>query len=47
MYLERQNAKKYCHGMEYGSARGAGSKDIEPFMAPKFEDNIILTKTLR
>ena len=47
VYLKRKNAKKYRHGMEYGSARWGGPKDIEPFMAPKFEDNIILTKTER
>ena len=38
---------KYRHGMEYGSARWGTPKDIEPFMAPKFADNIILTKTER
>ena len=47
VYLKSKNAKKYRHGMEYGSARWGGPKDIEPFMAPKFEDNIILTKTER
>ena len=47
VYLRGKNAKKYRHGMEYGSARWGGPKDIEPFMAPKFEDNIILTKTER
>ena len=47
VYLRGKNAKKYRHGMEYGSARWGMPKDIEPFMAPKFEDNIILTKTER
>ena len=47
VYLRGKNAKKYRHGMEYGSARWGTTKDIEPFMAPKFEDNIILTKTER
>ena len=47
VYLRGKNAKKYRHGMEYGSARWGTSKDIEPFMAPKFADNIILTKTER
>ena len=47
VYLRGKNAKKYRHGMEYGSARRGTPKDIEPFMAPKFEDNIILTKTER
>ena len=47
VYLRSKNAKKYRHGMEYGSARWGSPKDIEPFMAPKFADNIILTKTER
>ena len=47
VYLKGKNAKKYRHGMEYGSARWGNAKDIEPFMAPKFADNIILTKTER
>ena len=45
VYLRSKNAKKYRHGMEYGSARWGTPKDIEPFQAPKFADNIILTKT--
>ena len=47
VYLRGKNVKKYRHGMEYGSARWGTPKDIEPFMAPKFADNIILTKTER
>ena len=47
VYLRGKNAKKYRHGMEYGSARWGTPKDIEPFQAPKFADNIILTKTER
>ena len=47
VYLRSKNAKKYRHGMEYGSARWGNAKDIEPFQAPKFADNIILTKTER
>ena len=47
VYLRGKNAKKYRHGVEYGSARWGNAKDIEPFMAPKFADNIILTKTER
>ena len=47
VYLRSKNAKKYRHGMEYGSARWGNAKDIEPFMSPKFADNIILTKTAR
>ena len=47
VYLKGKNAKKYRHGQEYGSARWGTPADIAPFMAPKFEDNIILTKTER
>ena len=47
VYLKGKNAKKYRHKVEYGSARWGNAKDIEPFTAPKFEDNIILTKTER
>ena len=47
VYLRSKNSKKYRHGMEYGSARWGTPKDIEPFQAPKFADNIILTKTER
>jgi len=47
VYLKGKNAKKYRHKVEYGSARWGNAKDIEPFVAPKFEDNIILTKTER
>ena len=47
VYLKSKNAKKYRHGMEYGSARWGTPADIAPFIAPKFEDNIILTKTER
>lgn len=47
VYLKGKNAKKYRHNEEYGSARWGTAKDIEPFMAPKFEDNIILTKSER
>ena len=47
VYLRSKNAKKYRHGKEYGSARWGNAKDIEPFMSPKFADNIILTKTER
>ena len=47
VYSKGKNAKKYRKGEEYGSARWGTAKDIEPFMAPKFADNIILTKTER
>ena len=47
VYLKGKSAKKYRHGSEYGSARWGTAKDIEPYVAPKFEDNIILTQTER
>ncbi len=47
VYSKGKNAKKYRKGEEYGSARWGTAKDIEPFQAPKFADNIILTKTER
>ena len=47
VYLKGKNAKKYRHNVEYGSARWGTAKDIEPFIAPKFEDNVIQTKTER
>ena len=47
VYVKGKNAKKYRHGAEYGTARWGNQQDIEPFMAPKFEDNIILTETER
>ena len=45
--MKGKNAKKYRHGMEYGTARWGSSQDIAPYIAPKFEDNIILTQTER
>ena len=42
-----KNAKKFRQGEEYGSARWGTAKDIEPFMDPVFENNIILTQTER
>ncbi|SFQ38919.1 type IV secretion system protein VirD4 [Lachnospiraceae bacterium XBB1006] len=47
VYLKGKNAKKYPHGQEFGTARWGKPKDIEPYIAPKFEDNVILTKTER
>ncbi len=47
VYLKGKNAKKYRHKVEYGFARWGNAKDIEPFAAPDFKDNIILTKTER
>ncbi|AMJ41473.1 VirD4-like conjugal transfer protein, CD1115 family [Anaerotignum propionicum] len=45
VYIRGKNAKKYRHGREYGSACFGTPKDIEPFVDPVFENNIILTKT--
>lgn len=45
VYIRSKNAKKFRHGIEYGSARWGTRQDIQPFMAEKPEDNIILTKT--
>ena len=45
VYMKGKNAKKYRHGMEYGTARWGNAQDIAPYVAPKFEDNIILTQT--
>ena len=45
VYLKGKNAKKYRHGMEYGSARWGTQKDIEPFEDPVFANNVILTRT--
>ncbi|MCI7098769.1 MAG: type IV secretory system conjugative DNA transfer family protein [Lachnospiraceae bacterium] len=47
VYLRGKNAKKYRQNVEYGSARWGTGRDIEPFMDPRFENNIILTKTER
>ena len=47
VYVRSKNAKKYRHNEEYGSARWGGPKDIEPFMDPVFENNVILTRTER
>ena len=45
VYMKGKNAKKYRHGAEYGIARWGNAQDIAPYVAPKFEDNIILTQT--
>ena len=47
LYYKAKNAKKFRHGEEYGSARWGNRKDIEPFVDPIFENNIILTETER
>ena len=45
VYIRGKNAKNFKHNLEYGSARWGGPKDIEPFIDPVFENNVILTKT--
>ena len=45
VYLKSKNAKKYRHGMEYGSARWGTHVDIAPYIDPVFQNNVILTKT--
>ena len=45
VYLKSKNAKKYRHGLEYGSARWGTREDIEPYVDPVFQNNVILTKT--
>jgi type IV secretion system protein VirD4 len=47
VYFKAKNAKKFRHGVEYGSARWGNAKDIEPYMDPVFENNIILTASER
>ena len=47
VYFKAKNAKKFRHGMEYGSARWGTAKDIEPYVDPVFENNVILTETER
>ena len=47
VYFKAKNAKKFRHGMEYGSARWGTAKDIEPYMDSVFENNILLTQTER
>ena len=47
LYARKKNAKKYRQGVEYGSARWGTEKDIEPYIDPVFENNVILTQTER
>jgi len=47
VYWKGKNAKKYRHGVEYGSARWGTSEDIKPFIDPNFSQNILLTQTER
>ena len=45
VHMKGKNAKKYRHGMEYGSARWGTHEDIAPYVDPVFQNNVILTKT--
>ena len=47
VYLKGKNAKKYRKGIEYGSARWGNAEDIKPYIAPVFENNVLLTQTER
>ena len=47
VYLKGKNAKKYRHGMEYGSARWGTAADIAPFVDKDFFNNIPMTQTER
>lgn len=47
VYFKAKNAKKFRHGVEYGSARWGTAKDIKPYVDPEFENNVLLTETER
>lgn len=47
IYIRSKNAKKYRKGVEYGSARWGNAKDIEPYIDPTFQNNVLLTQTER
>lgn len=47
VYYKKKNAKKFRNGVEYGSARWGNAKDIEPYIDPVFENNVLLTQTER
>lgn len=47
VYTKGKNAKKFRQGKEYGSARWGTTKDIQPYMDEKFQNNILLTQTER
>ena len=47
VHMKGKNAKKYRHGMEYGSARWGTSADIAPYMDKDFFQNIPMTMTER
>ena len=47
IYMKSKNAKKYRHGIEYGSARWGTAADIAPYMDKDFFQNIPMTQTER
>ncbi len=47
VYMKSKNAKKFRHNQEYGSARWGNHSDIEPYMDPVFENNVILSQSER
>ena len=47
VYIKSKNAKNFRHNIEYGSARWGKREDIEPYMDPVFENNVILSQTER
>ena len=47
VYVKGKNARKFRKNIEYGSARWGRPEDIAPYVDPKFENNVILTRTER
>ncbi|UOO38374.1 type IV secretory system conjugative DNA transfer family protein [Oscillospiraceae bacterium CM] len=47
VYVKGRNARKFRRNVEYGSARWGTAKDIQPYIDPLFENNVILTQTER
>lgn len=47
VYIKSKNAKKFRHNQEYGSARWGTREDIEPYMDPVFQNNVILSQSER
>ena len=47
VYVKGKNARKFRKNIEYGSARWGKPEDIAPYVDPKFENNVILTRTER
>ena len=47
VYVKGRSARKFRKNVEYGSARWGTAKDIQPYIDPVFENNVILTQTER